>query len=189
MNHLAARLASLSPEKRRLLALQLRQQGVDVTKLPIMPQSMERRAFPLSLPQQRLWFLEQWAPATPVYNLPRALRLTGRLSIAALQHSLQHIIRRHAVLRSTFTTVDGQPLQVISPPRDVPLAMVDLQDVPATARQTEVLRLCAEAARRPFDLTQGPLLRLTLFRLGPDEHVLRRWLVNGDSHARGHGPL
>jgi len=172
MTQLAEHLATLSPEKRRLLELRLRKQGVDVLQLPIVPQKRDIRAFPLSFAQQRLWFLDQWAPGNPFYNIPNALRVTGKLHTAALEQSLNHIVRRHEALRITYTAADGQPFQVISPTLAVPLAIADLRELSETARDAEGLRLTAEEAQRAFDLTRGPLLRITLLRLDEHEHVL-----------------
>ena len=97
---------------------------------PLCRSNRAARAFPLSFAQQRLWFLDQWAPGNPFYNMPQALRITGRLHMAALEQSLNAIVRRHEALRITCTTVDGQPFQVISPVLTVPLAMVDLRGLP-----------------------------------------------------------
>ena len=130
---------------------------------------------PLSFAQQRLWFLEQLEPGTPFYNIPAALRLTGRLSVAALKQSLDEMIRRHETLRTTFATVDDQPVQVIAPFSAMTLPVVDLRYLPESERETEVQRLATKDARRPFDLVRGPLLRTILLRLGEESHVL---LVN-----------
>ncbi|MCP4662639.1 MAG: amino acid adenylation domain-containing protein, partial [bacterium] len=86
--------------------------------------------------------------------------------------SFQEIVRRHEVLRTTFRVVDGEPLQVISPRRRLPLPVVDLEGLPAAVRERASRRLAAEDAVRLFDLTAGPLIRLTLLRLGEEDHVL-----------------
>jgi amino acid adenylation domain-containing protein len=127
---------------------------------------------PLSYAQQRLWFLEQLGLSGHAYNLLDLIRLRGRLSVAALARSLQEIIRRHEILRTTFTSVAGQPFQVIRPAGPVPLPLVDLQELSADERQAQMYRRAREEAQRRFDLTQGPLVRATLLRLAPEEHVL-----------------
>ena len=128
--------------------------------------------FPTSFGQQRLWFLHQWEPGTPLYNMPRSFRLTGRLDIAALEQSVNELVRRHESLRTFFSVVDGQPLQVITPNLTVTLPAMDLSSLTDAERESEALRLATEEARHPFDLSRGPLLRVTLLRLAEQEHVL-----------------
>jgi acyl carrier protein len=137
--------------------------------LPMLAVSREK-PLPLSFAQQRLWFLDQYEPNGSVYNIPSALRLRGTLDIGALEQSLSEIIRRHESLRTTFSMVDGEPIQVIAPSVEFSLAVVDLTDHPV--REEETQRLVHEEARRPFDLAQGPLFRNKLVRLGEDDHVL-----------------
>jgi acyl carrier protein len=126
---------------------------------------------PLSFAQQRLWFIDQLDPGNSVYNFPAAVRLTGPLDLAALKKSLNEIVRRHEVLRTTFVTVDGHPGQVISLTSTVALPLVDLRELSEAERETEVQRLAIEEARRPFDLAKGPLLRASLLQLGEQEYV------------------
>jgi amino acid adenylation domain-containing protein len=128
--------------------------------------------FPTSFAQQRLWFLDQWIPGSPVYTIPIAVRLTGRLQAAALEHSLNKIIRRHEALRTTFSVQEGQPAQVITPTLSLPLPVADLRALPETQREAEVGRRTTVEAQRPFDLAQGPLVRARLFQLGLEEYVL-----------------
>ena len=127
---------------------------------------------PLSFAQQRLWFLEQMEGTSAVYNLPLAVSLSGELDLAALSRSFTHLIGRHESLRTVFRLSDGQPLQLILPAAQCPLPLLDLSALPPHVRQQEVTRLAQQQARRPFDLSTGPLLRLLLLRLAEDEHVL-----------------
>ncbi|MCA1612829.1 MAG: amino acid adenylation domain-containing protein [Acidobacteria bacterium] len=127
---------------------------------------------PLSFSQQRLWFLSQLEPDNPVYNISAAVRLKGRLDIGALERTLDEIVGRHEVLRTTLATVDGSPVQVVSPPRPSRIHVVDLSGMPEGEREAEARRRATEEARQPFDLSAGPLLRSALLRLGGDEHVL-----------------
>jgi len=126
---------------------------------------------PLSFAQQRLWFIDQLEPGNAAYNFPAAVRLKGPLNVAALEQSLNEIVRRHEVLRTTFATVDGCPVQVIAPTLTVRPAVVKLQELSEREREAEVQRLVIEEARLPFDLARGPLLRVTLLRLAEEEHV------------------
>ncbi|MBI5649978.1 MAG: amino acid adenylation domain-containing protein [Chloroflexi bacterium] len=126
--------------------------------------------FPASFGQQRLWFLDQFEPNSPYYNIPSAARLVGALDIGALARALNEIARRHEILRTTFTTIDGQPHQVIAPALKIGLPMDDLRDAPD--REAEALRRANIEARAPFDLTRGPLVRARLLRLADDEHIV-----------------
>jgi amino acid adenylation domain-containing protein len=154
MSDLKERLSGLSPvEQRTLLAETLRKK----TSKP--------RLAPASFAQERLWFLDQLEPGNPAYNMPAAVRLCGRLDVAALCRSLNEIVRRHETLRTTFAATDGRPVQVIAPVVTSPLAVVDLRSCPEMRRKTEMWRLIAAEARRPFDLARGPLFRATLLRL------------------------
>ncbi len=132
----------------------------------------DRGELSLSFPQRRLWFLHQLDPASPAYNMPAAVRLSGRLGAITLERSLSEIVRRHEALRTTFDTVAGEPRQVIAPVAPVPLPRVDLRGLPPEAGAREARRLVREEALRPFDLARGPLLRQTLIALEPEEHAV-----------------
>ncbi|HKG13792.1 MAG TPA: amino acid adenylation domain-containing protein, partial [Pyrinomonadaceae bacterium] len=130
-------------------------------------------ALPLSFAQQRLWFLDQLKPGSAFYNVPLAVRLTGRLDVGALESTLTEVVRRHEVLRTHFDVAeDGQPVQVIAPPRRVELPPVDLSGWDEGERMAEAQRLAKEEAERAFNLSTGPLLRAGLIRLGEEEHVM-----------------
>ncbi|MBA3947793.1 MAG: amino acid adenylation domain-containing protein, partial [Herpetosiphonaceae bacterium] len=141
------------------------------TALLLQPRS-DDGIVPLSFAQQRLWFLDQLDPNTAAYTIPATLRLEGQLDEAALEHSFSALVTRHEVLRTTFPLVDEQPVQHIAPPAPCPIARIDLQHLPQTERYAEALRLGQEELQRPFDLVRGPLLRVTLLRLAPDDHLL-----------------
>jgi len=126
---------------------------------------------PLSFAQQRLWLLDQLG-AGAAYNVFGAVRLLGRLDVAALERSLEEIVRRHESLRTTFEATEGRPVQRIAAERPLCLAMVDLSGHEAAVREAEARRLATEEAQRPFDLSRGPLLRTTLLVLGEAEHTL-----------------
>ncbi|MCG8352465.1 MAG: condensation domain-containing protein, partial [Chloroflexales bacterium] len=144
---------------------------VTQAKLPALRPIPRDGMLALSFGQQRLWFLDQMEPGSPLYNIPAALRLSGALNRAALEQSLNTIVQRHEILRTSFATVDGQPVQQITPVLSLALPVTDLRDVPPAAREAEVQRLIAAEARRPFDLARGPLLRIRLFQLDEQDHV------------------
>ena len=126
----------------------------------------------LSFAQQRLWFLAQLEPDSPIYNVPIALRLTGPLDIHVLQKSFQEVVRRHEVLRTTFVMVKDQPRQAIAHEPVLSVPVLDLTGLPHDEREARIQHLANEEARRPFDLSTGPLLRVRLLRSGDQEHIL-----------------
>ena len=145
-------------------------------RLPVEGPVLARREpgapLPLSFAQQRLWFLDRLQPGSAAYNIPYALRLEGRLDVAALERSLEEVVRRHEILQASFDSHEGEPVLRIAGPLKLPLAPVDLSALDEAGRGEEVARLASEEAGRPFVLSQGPLLRATLLRLGEAEHVL-----------------
>jgi amino acid adenylation domain-containing protein len=161
----------LTEAQQASLERQLRAEGFDLAVDAPIPRTLDGGPAPLSYAQERLWFLEQLAPGNPAYHDHAALRLRGRLQVPALRRALAEIVRRHEALRTTFAVTEGRPVQVVTPATPE-LMVMDLPDRPATAQAAEVRRLAVEQARQPFDLRHGPLLRSTLLRLSPREHVL-----------------
>lgn len=141
-------------------------------QVPLSLRSNRQEDLPLSFAQQRLWFLDQLQCGSPVYNISVAYRLRGTLNVAALEQSLNEIVRHHKALRTTFPAVDGQPIQVIAPTLTIKLTPQDLQNLPTTERQAEAVRLATDEAQQPFDLAKGPLLRVKLLQISEVEHVL-----------------
>src|SRR5262249_42197398 len=127
---------------------------------------------PVSFAQQRLWFLDRMFPGSATYNISVIIRLTGSLNIQALQQSLQEIVRRHEVLRTTFDVVNGQPIQVISSDVSCSLPLLNLCGYLFEEREQEAMRLTAKEAQQPFDLARGPLFRAQLLQLGSCEYRL-----------------
>jgi len=132
----------------------------------------EAFVFPLSFAQQRLWFLDQLEPGSSFYNIFDTLSFVGPTDVPALEQSLNEIVRRHEVLRTTFANVLGKPVQVIAPDLKLPLPVVDLRRLSEEERDAETTRLSAEEYERPFELSRGPLVRGKLLRLGKQESVL-----------------
>ena len=126
---------------------------------------------PLSFAQQRLWFLDQLEPGSPLYNIPVALRMTGTLRDDVLIRSFHALIDRHESMRTAFPSDDAGPYQVIAHAAPV-VRVVELATLAAEAREVEVRRLAEEEALAPFDLAHGPLVRLALLHLGDDAHVV-----------------
>jgi amino acid adenylation domain-containing protein len=136
--------------------------------VPQIVRVSRERALPLSFAQQRLWVLDQLEPNNPLYNIPRALRMKGKLNGHALRRALNEIVRRHESQRSTFAIHQGQPVQVIAPALVMEMPVVDLR----AGGENESRRLAGEEAQTPFDLSRGPLLRAKLLQLAPEDHLL-----------------
>jgi len=141
------------------------------TLLPPIGQVARDGELLLSFAQQRLWFMHQLDPDTTFYNLPTAVRIRGKLDRDALARSINEIVQRHEVLRTTFTQVNGTPNQVIIPRQEIEVIDIDLSQYPEREREAEAHRIAAEDSKQTFDLAQGPLLRATLIKLGEEDHV------------------
>lgn len=137
--------------------------------IPPAPRDMD---LPLSFAQQRLWFLQQLEPDNPFYNEHFTVHLTGSIDTAALEQSFNAIVQRHEALRTTFKIVDGQPVQIIAPSLILKLQLLELSELSEAKQKAEVQRISIEQLKRPFDLIQGPLLRVTLLKLSKQSHVL-----------------
>lgn len=169
---IARQLAGLSPAKRSLLELRL------IKKRPAgaARQSIPRRAngdpAPLSYNQQGLWVLNQIMPGTSLYHTPVAVRLTGVLDVTALRNALNFIVARHESLRTTFNTIDGAPAQEVAREIVIELPLIDLSTEPERVREAAARRILERETRRPFDLSEGPLIRSLLVRVNEQEHIL-----------------
>ncbi|MFD2168557.1 non-ribosomal peptide synthase/polyketide synthase [Tumebacillus lipolyticus] len=138
---------------------------------PMLPVERDRK-LPLSYAQQRLWFLDKLEPGSTAYNSPSALRMQGKIDLAALEDSLQLIVDRHESLRTTFEEIDGHPVQVIAPTAKFAVEMIDLSDLAPSERQAQTRRLLQEDDRWQFDLSAGPLFRARIVRVEAEEHLL-----------------
>lgn len=144
-----------------------------ITKTPERIPRLSGEAVPLlSLAQQRLWFLDRLTGPSAVYNMPFAIRLEGTLDVPALEHALIAIAIRHDSFRTAITEVDGESVQLIHATPHVTLPLIALDGTPGETQATELERLLAAEAQRPFDLSQAPLLRTTLVRLSEHVYVL-----------------
>ncbi|MBW4434414.1 MAG: amino acid adenylation domain-containing protein [Pelatocladus maniniholoensis HA4357-MV3] len=142
---------------------------VEVTDIERIVRSQQ---LPLSFAQQRLWFLDQLEPNSSFYNIAAAVRLKGRLNVAALQQSFNEIISRHEALRTNFQTIEGQPIAFISEAMPFTLAIFDISKLPANQQQAEVKQQASQEAQKPFDLKADLLLRVKLLRLHQEEHII-----------------
>ena len=190
--------AEIAERKTEILSF-LRAANVTTNATPISLTPISRdRNLSLSFAQQRLWFLDQLVPNNAFYNVPAAVRLVGSLNLAALKEAFNEIVRRHEALRTTFVTVEGQPVQAIASTLTVPLPVIDLRSRSVSVGEaalkglgesrsvsvgeaalkglkeleTEARRITTQEAQRPFDLSKDPFLRVTLLRLDESEYVL-----------------
>jgi putative pyridoxal-dependent aspartate 1-decarboxylase len=136
---------------------------------PIQPRT-EGEQLPLSWAQERLWFLNQ-LESSATYNMPEAIRITGMLNINALQQALSEIVRRHEILRTSFSTIGDRPIQIIHSEATLKIEVVDLQQLKAK-RETALQQKIQQEATTPFDLEFAPLIRCSLLQLDNREYVL-----------------
>jgi amino acid adenylation domain-containing protein len=125
----------------------------------------------LSVSQQRLWVLERFHPRNPVHNVSCGVRLTGALDAEKFERAWHEIVQQHELLRTELRIVEGVPQTVVLASFFLLLSTLDLESVPQEEREARLSELAREEARRPFDLSKGPLLRAFLWRLAPLEHV------------------
>ncbi|MFW9261387.1 amino acid adenylation domain-containing protein [Nostoc sp. CALU 546] len=154
----------------RSLATKILAQLTTASAIPSVSLSQIQPAevYPLSFAQQRLWFLDRLEPGNPAYNISLAVNLKGQLEVTLLEQSLNEIIRRHETLRTTFTTVNGQPVQIIADSLKLSLSVINIE----LQSNVAVQKLLTQESQRPFDLTHGPLLRAKVLRLAQQEHIL-----------------
>ena len=138
----------------------------DVSQIEeIQPIQRDGEHLPLSFAQERLWVLDRLVGKSSTYNIPAAIRISGSLDVSALDKAFSEIIRRHEVLRTRFRSVDGIPVQVISPPTNFKISTLDLLEGEV---QSHILR----EAQTPFDLWEDNLVRGSLLCLGDREYIL-----------------
>jgi len=161
----------LSGKRRALLEALLTEQGINSPGAERIPRREESGPAPLSFAQQRLWFFDQFEPGNPAYNLVSSVLLQGKLDTDALERSFSEVIRRHEALRTTFDVREGEPVQIIAPPKPLHLNIIDAT-LPEAEHDRIVQDLIHQQTQASFDLKRGPLLRITVVRLRNEEHVL-----------------
>ncbi|MBA4146721.1 MAG: amino acid adenylation domain-containing protein [Verrucomicrobia bacterium] len=147
----------------------LRKTGISIA---VIPGNADRGPKLLSFAQESLWFIDQFAPNSSIYNIPHVLRLKGALNIPVLQKSIEWILSRHDSLRSSFASVEGKPMQAVADEVSISLSITDLHHLSGNERKKEARRHIDEESIRPFNLSLAPLLRASLIKLDADEHIL-----------------
>jgi amino acid adenylation domain-containing protein/non-ribosomal peptide synthase protein (TIGR01720 family) len=145
--------------------------GVSEPLPPIEPVGSGEE-LPLSFAQERLWFSWRFDPGGSAYVIPLVLRIEGALDRSAIERAIREVVRRHEVLRTTFASSGGRPVQIVREVDDLVVALEDLGDLPAEEREESARRRTAALAARPFDLEAGPPFRSVLLRLSENDHVL-----------------
>jgi thioesterase domain-containing protein/acyl carrier protein len=152
------------------------------SQFPGIKSSPRPESIPLSLNQERLWMIEQLHTEASVHNLLHIVRFKGLLKVSVLQQSLEAIVQRHEILRTSFSaspgtspgTSPGKPAQVVAANISCSLSLIDCRSVPAEKWESEAIQIGRADAEKPFDLSQVPLWRFTLLRFSDDFHVLIR---------------
>jgi amino acid adenylation domain-containing protein len=162
----------LSEAKRALLQQRIRARGaVRDPQTQLVARAQEGPA-PLAVVQEHLWHSSRLAPENPVYNEVIVIHKDGPFDAGALRAAFTELIRRHHIWRSSYSVVDGEPMQITHPAGPVELPVLDLSWAGRGEAELEAGRLAAEQTRRPFDMANGPLLRPLLVRIAADHHRL-----------------
>lgn len=159
----------LTSDQRAALAARLRK-GRDATAIPRRDPALTE--LPLSAGQEQLWFIDQFAPGLPTYNIPGIVHLSGPVDVDKLARAIDAVVARHEVLRTRLDSVDGQPIQVIDAPTPTTWTPTDLSHLAPTARAERFQADAVAFGLAPFDLAKGPLFRTHLVKLAADEHAL-----------------
>ena len=149
---------------------EIRERKAEILQL-LEKRTVAEETYPLALGQRALWFIERFHPGNCAYNIPLAFRVQGPLSLEALEKSINEIIRRHEVLRTTFVIKDGDPVQIVAPSLKVNIHTVEFEMVPEGERESELQRTLTREAQLPFNLVRGPLLRVKLFGIHKDDYI------------------
>jgi len=170
---LASRFIQLTPEKRSIFLDALAKEGISFSAFPIVPSVNEASRNELSYTQQRMWFLWQLDPQSAAYNLPIVTRLSGSLNVDILNKALNSIVARHEILRTCFPADEfGRPSQFICNTFEVSIEIEDLTYSSIDIQDEQVHVVVKQESLTPFDLINGPLLRVKLIKLSKLRHVL-----------------
>ena len=168
---LKARIAKLTPAQREKLAQRMKSGATAAQAEPVL-RKRPGLPYPITPEQEHMWLVQQVDPGTYYFNHSHAFLLHGHLDIAAMQRMLDELVRRNENLRTRFPEVDGKPQAEVLPELSIPLELEDISEVPEGTRQEHILALVNAEISRPFDLLQGPLLRVKVYRASEDEHAI-----------------
>ena len=166
----------LAEAKRRLLERRIRGEVKPAAPVAAIRRRGGGPVHPMSWAQERLWFLDQLEPGSPFYNIPGAALVSARVDVPTLERAFSEVVRRHEALRTVFRLVDGEPKQIVQPPYPVRARITDLRGPNGEPAPEELVRArVGEEGAAPFDLAEGPLFRVDLFRVSDADYAL---LVN-----------
>lgn len=169
MSEISDRISRLPEDRRALFNSLLLKNASNANQISKYPRNEN---IYMSHAQQRLWFIDELDPGNPAYTCPVPLRLKGYLDKNALIHSLNSIVRRHEVLRTTYDMNDGTPIQIIHDNMSTDLQYHDFSELPLSEQQEAIDQVIAKDATTPFNLRKGPIMRAILICLNSEEHVL-----------------
>ncbi|WAH56504.1 non-ribosomal peptide synthase/polyketide synthase [Pseudomonas silvicola] len=169
---LVQRFIRLPLAQREVFYQRLQAKGMSLSRFPIPATRMQFERLPLSYAQERQWFLWRLHPESTAYHITAALRVRGPLHVEHLQRSLNQLVERHDSLRTVFEQSGEQVFQRIEPGLVIALDRSEVEADSAGSADQHVQDFIASRAKAPFDLTQGPLARACLLRIGADDHVL-----------------
>ncbi len=162
---------SLNDHKQAILEILEEQRTTTSSSSGSIPSVDRNRPYPLSVAQQRLWLLYQLDPQSSMYNISVSLQMKGPLNLSALEWGLNEVVRRHNTFRTTFTVMNSQPLQCISPYNPFSLSVVNLENLDQDQRQEKIHQVKQAAAQEPFNLTTGPVWRAKLIKISSQDHI------------------
>ncbi|MDQ6605513.1 MAG: amino acid adenylation domain-containing protein [Actinomycetota bacterium] len=171
-SRVARRLENLSPAQRALLEQRLMQRSASAARQNTITPRATFSPCELSYSQELLWLLSQVFDDGIAYNAPGTFQLEGPLDLERLRLSLEALVARHEILRTTYDVVGGKPMQLIGPPHEVELNLIDLGELSADDQQAESQRILKQESRFRFDLVNGPVIRTTVIRLSAGDHIL-----------------
>ena len=166
--------AELTERKPRLLKLLGGLESREKSRPALTPRMSRAQEVPPSFAQQRLWFLDQLQPGLSTYNIYDVVEISHEVNIAALQRAVNELVRRHEILRTTFPSVNGAPVQRIAPFQPAVLQVTDLSGLAPEEREQQVHLRKMDWANMPFDLAVGPVFRVALLRLRPESYL---WML------------
>ena len=183
----AGKLEKLTPAQRALLERRLMERRTDAARRNTISPRAGLGPSVLSNSQELLWLLSQVFDDGIAYNAPGAFHLEGSLDLAVLRRCFVALIERHEILRTTYTVVDGRPMQEVGPTSTLDLNVVDLRDHPAEQREAEAQKVLKDESRFAFDLVNGPVMRATVIQLSGNENILMLNLhhIATDGYSRG----
>ncbi|MFH0518034.1 amino acid adenylation domain-containing protein [Streptomyces sp. M41] len=172
MTEVAQRLAKLTPAQRALLQSRLAGRPAAPPELGAVPRREGKGPARLTVDQERIWLIHQFDESSPVYNVFFGARLRGRLDAPAMERAVNAVITRHEPLRTTFEMAGERPVQIVHDTMPITIRHEDLTEVPDARRESELFRLVNDEVSVPLDIKAGPPLRVVIYRLADDEHVM-----------------